>query len=319
VSETPAQEPAPPEKGVADVLKEAYDLYRKHAGALIMVCAVLIVPASIVKSCAVAALTGPAVVEEAAYDEMERLKKDDLDDAQRRLQAAFQRNDKPAIAKAQADVERVRAELGRNAALAMGSFTNRILGFLGSMVGAFFLYGLIVPLAIGAVAIGVVDRLLGGQAGWREIWALLLRRLVPWMTAGLPAAIVVAFGHAFFYVPGVILGVLFGFLSPVVLFEGLRGQPAVQRSAQLVTSDWLRVALTFIALVVACFFAAWVAGLLLPRTALFSGSLLGDLLTMAILPLPAIGVVLLYLDVRRKREGYTHERLRADFEALKAA
>ena len=49
----------------------------------------------------------------------------------------------------------------------------------------------------------------------------------------------------------------------------------------------------------------------MPRSALFIGSLFGDLVTMAILPLPVIGIVLLYLDVRRKPEGYTTARLPA--------
>ena len=319
MSEAPVQEPGPPEKGIADVLKEAYELYRKHAGALIMMCAVLFVPASIVKSCALSVITAPAVKAKAAADDMERLKKEDLDDAQRRLQEAYQRHAEPStIARAQGDVDRVSGELGRRAAVAMGSFTLMILGVLGTLITAFIVSGFVVPLAIGALSIAVADRVLGGNASWREVWALMFRRLVPWLTAAIPAAIVVAFGYVFFFIPGVVLGLLFAFVSPVVLFERLRGQAALQRSAQLVASDWLRIALMFIVLAVVCWFAAWVANLLVPRSAIFIGSLFGDLATMVILPLPAIAIVLLYLDVRRKRDGYTNERLRADLEALKA-
>jgi hypothetical protein len=311
-SEAPAPQPATPEKGVADVLKEAYALYRKHAGALIVTCLVLMVPASIVKSCAVAVITGPAVVSTARGDEMEHLR-----EVQRRLQEAYERHaDQATIEKLKQDFDAAGSDLKYRAAAEMGSFTNRILGFLADLFAAFVISGLVVPLIIAAMSIAVVDRLLGGQAGWREVWTIMSRRRTQWLTAAVPAAAVVAFGYIFF-IPGVILGLLFSFLSPVVLLEGLRGQPAIQRSTHLVLSDWLRIALMFIVLTVACWLTAWVANLLVPRPAIFFGSLLGDVATAVVLPLPAIGLVLLYLDVRRKRDGYTDERLRADFEALK--
>jgi hypothetical protein len=318
VSEAPAQEPATPEKGVADILKEAYELYRKHASALILTCAVVFVPASIVKSCAVSIITAPAVAAREAAEDLRRLGREDLDEAQRHLQDGYQRNADPAtIARLKRDVDRVNGEMGRQAATAMGSFMVMILSILGTLVEAFIVSGLVVPLVIAGLAIIVADRLLGGQAGWREVWPLLSRRFTPWLTAAIPAALVIAFGYIFFYIPGVVLGLLFTFLSPVVLFEGLRGQAALQRSAQLVASDWLRIALMFIVLAVLSWFAGWVAHLLVPRSAIFLGSLLGDLATIVLLPLPAIGLVLLYLDIRRKRDGYTNERLRADLDALK--
>ena len=37
------------------------------------------------------------------------------------------------------------------------------------------------------------------------------------------------------------------------------------------------------------------------------------------LPVPVLGTVLLYFDVRRKRDNFTHDNLRADLEALKGA
>jgi hypothetical protein len=59
--------------------------------------------------------------------------------------------------------------------------------------------------------------------------------------------------------------------------------------------------------------------MLVPSSALFVSSLFGDLVTMIFLPLPVLGMVLLYFDVRRKRDNFTDDRLRADLEALKTA
>ena len=92
-----------------------------------------------------------------------------------------------------------------------------------------------------------------------------------------------------------------------------------RRSVDLVKSDWLRVAIVIFVFSVLCWVAHAFADLLLPRSAIFAGSLLSDLLTMVMLPVPILGLVLLYFDIRRKRENFTPDRLRSDLEALKSA
>lgn len=324
MSEEPVTSSPLPEKGVADILKEAFDLYRRHARALLLTCAVLFVPASIVKSCAMAVITGPTVAAATTAAQTVEMQKEDLTNAQRALQEAYAGNvDKKTLEKLQGDQRRVVEEMNRRsmmaASAAMGSFTLLILGILGTLVTAFFLYGVAMPLTNGALTVAVADRVLGGNAGWREVWMLLFHRLGPLLTAVIPAAIVVAFGFVMLFVPGLVLGLLFAFVAPVVLIEGLRGRAALQRSAQLVSSDWLRVALMIIVVAVLRFAAVGLSSLFIPRTALFVSSLVGDLVTMVLLPLPILGTVLLYFDIRRRREGFTDDRLRADLEALKSA
>jgi hypothetical protein len=324
VSEEPVTSSPLPDKGVADILKEALDLYRRHARALLITCAVLFVPASIVKSCAMAVITGPTVAAARSAAQTVELQKEDLTNAQRALQEAYTSHvDKKTLEKLQADQRRVVEEMNRRsmmaASAAMGSFTLLILGLLGTLVTAFFLYGVVMPLTNGALTIAVADRVLGGNAGWREVWMLLFHRLGPLLTALIPAAVLVAFGFVVFILPGIVLGLLFAFVAPVVLIEGLRGRAALQRSAQLVSSDWLRIALMIVVLAVLRWVAVALASLFVPNTALFVSSLVGDLVTMVLLPLPILGTVLLYFDIRRRREGFTDDRLRADLEALKSA
>ena len=322
--DSPPAEPLPekdsplPDKGVADILKEAYDLYRKHARALLITCAVLFVPASVVKSCAVSAIMGPSIAAAAAVESkaQETL---ELEASNRALQQAYETHADPAtLARVRAEHTRLLEALANHGMLgaAMGSFTVLMLGTLGTMV-TFFIYGFAVPLTNGALTITVADRALGGTAAWPEVWGLLVRRLGPLLTAVVPAALITAFGFVLFIVPGVILGLLFSFVAPVVLIEGLRGRDALRRSVELVASDWLRVAIMLVVFVVLAWLAQLVAGALLPTSALFVGSLFGDLVTIVLLPLPVLGMVLLYLDVRRRRDGFTDDRLRAALEALK--
>jgi hypothetical protein len=270
---TPEAPPAP-EKGVADILVEAFQLYRAHAKPLLGICALLFVPAAVVNSMARAAILGPTLAIAAAPD--------------------------PAAALA-------------------GSLTVYLLGFLGMLVTAFFLYGIIIPLTNGALTIAAADRILGGQAGWREVWMLLFRRLGKLLSALVPAAIVVVIGCVFCLIPGLVLALFFTFVAPVVLVEGLGGRAALERSTTLVRSDWLRVALLLLAFAVVRGVAQVVASIFVAPTAVFVGSLLGDLITMVMLPVPVLGTVLLYFDIRRKRDGFTNDHLRADLEALKGA
>jgi hypothetical protein len=315
--------PKTPERGVYDLLVEAWGLYRKHARALLLTCAVLFVPAAVVKSCAVAAITAPTMAATTLAREAAEVQANDLEASRRALQEAYQRHaDAATIDRLQAEQARVLQEVGRRSMLAMsaamGGFTVFALGMLGMLV-TFFIYAITIPLTNGALTIAVADRVTGGAADWREVWQVLFRRLWPLLTAIVPAAFLTAFGFVLFFVPGLVLALLFTFASPAVLIEGLHGRAALRRSLDLVSSDWLRVAIMLIVLGVLRWAAQMIAGLFVPASSLFLGSLVGDLVTLVCLPLPVLGMVLLYFDVRRKREGLTDERLRVELEALKRA
>ena len=262
-STTPEGAPVP-EKGVADLLQEAFGLYRAHAKPLLLICAVLFVPAAIANALALAAILGPTIAPQG-----------------------------------------------------VGEFTLFCLQSLATVVTTLFLYGIVIPLTNGALTIAAADRILGGHAEWSEVWMLLFRRLGKLLSAVVPAALVVTLGFLLFFFPGLVLAVLFAFVSPIVLIEGIGGRAALERSTKLVVTDWLRVALMLAGIAVVRWAARIVTGAVIPHGSIFLSSLLADLATMIVLPIPVLGVVLLYLDVRRKRDGFTNEDLRADLEALR--
>jgi hypothetical protein len=319
----PTAPPGPPPKGVADILAEAWRLYRAHARVLLLTCAVVCVPAAFVKSCALSAILAPGGSAAAAVAAARAVPDADLDAANRALQDGYQRHADPAtLARLRAEQERAKENVARHHQLAageaMGSFILFVLGILGSFV-TFFAYALAVPFAVGALTIAVADLLGGGKGEWRQAWPVLFTHLGALLTAILPAALVTAFAFACFSALGLVALLLFAFAAPVVLFEGRRGGDALRRSVDLATSDWLRVAL----MIVALFFLGWVAtvvaGILTPFGSPFLSSFVGDLVLMVFLPLPVLGLVLLYFDIRRRRGDLTDERLRASLEALKAA
>lgn len=321
MSETIAEtSPPTPDKGVADILAEAFQLYRKHARALLMTCALLFVPASLVKSCAISAILGPTVAA-GAFAEAAAEQALKVEGTGHELREAYAHHADPATIARLKEANHVALdELGRitvDAAGGVRGFALFMLGVLGTLVAAFFLYGIIVPLTNGALTLTVADRILGGHADAPEVWMLLFRRLGKLLTAVIPAGIFVALGMVMFVIPGLVLALFFAFVSPVVLIEGLGGRDALRRSTDLVRSDWLRVALVVATFGVVRALATMFAHLVIPRGAIFIDSLLADLITLALMPIPVLGAVLLYFDIRRKREGFTDTTLRAELAALR--
>jgi hypothetical protein len=55
----------------------------------------------------------------------------------------------------------------------------------------------------------------------------------------------------------------------------------------------------------------------IPDTAVFMTQLIGDLITLAVMPLPLIAAALLYFDLRKRRDGFGDEQLRAALASLR--
>jgi len=308
-----------PDQGVADIVAQAFRMYRAHARALLLTCAVVFVPASLVKSCAMAAIMAPtraadstaAVVDSARATEASR----------RALAEAYEHHaDADTIARLQRENHRQLEDMSRHVADVArgvpGGFTLFLLGVLAAIVVA-FVYGLIAPLTNAALTIAVADRLGGGRAGWLEVWMLLLGRLRDLLSALIPAALLVGAGMVLWVVPGMIVAFLFAFVPQVVLIERLTGKAALARSIALVRADWLRVALLVAVFIAITWAAGLVADVLIPDSAPFLTQLIGDLVTLIVMPVPVLGLVLLYLDIRRRRDGFTADNLRAQLAMLR--
>jgi hypothetical protein len=304
------------EKGVFDLLKQAVDLYRKHARAFLITAAVLFLPASFVNSCAVSMITGP-VLNASGGDRLRARA-----EVMARMEKQIARTDDPQTREAllrqlARELEPLADDLPSFGAR-LASTSAFFLALVGWAVTALILYGSVVPLTGAALTIAVADRILGGNATWREHWMLLFRRLVTLLTAIIPAALVVMVGFFCMVLPGIIASFFFTFVAPVALIENVGGTAALKRSYELVRSDWLRTALMLIVFGILNAIAHRVADVFIPSGSVFFGTFLGDVLLLLVMPVPIIGVVLLYFDLRRKRDGFTDDKLRAELEALRS-
>jgi hypothetical protein len=305
---------APP-RSVVDLLKDAFALYRQHLQVFIITAALLFVPGALVSAGVLTLIRAPMATGASALEANAQKMKDITD----RMGPDFgDRMARGQLTEAEArQMQEALKSSGAAVGLAVGGLTLMVLGLLSWAVIGFFLYGLIVPLTSGALTIAVADRMLGGDRGWQDYWKLLLGRLGKLLSALIPAALLICVGMFFLVVPGLVLGFFFSLVPTVVLVEGLGGMAALKRSYQLVKSDWLRVALVFIAFGVLNLVAHLVGGLLIPNRFMFFDTLMGDLVSLLLLPVPVLAAVLLYLDIRRTKEGKDREALQAELDGVR--
>jgi hypothetical protein len=266
---------APP-RAVMDLVKDAFNLYKRHLQVFLITAAVLFVPGAMVSSGLLVAIRAPLMLGAASAEASQEIQ-------------------------------------------VMGGLMVFLLGLLGWAVLAFVLYGLIVPLTNAALTIAVADRMLGGQRSWMDYWRMLLARLGKLLSAQVPAALLIFVGMFFFFIPGLLMAFFFSLVPTVVLVEGVGGMAALKRSFQLVKSDWVRVLLVFIVFGVINIVAHMVGGLLVPDRFIFFDTLMGDLITLVLLPIPVLAAVLLYLDIRRKKENADRDALQAELDAVRTA
>jgi hypothetical protein len=311
----PVTDKPPAEKGLADLLVEALHLYRAHARTMALICALVFVPASLAKSCVLSAILSPdqAAGSPAHMAELAR----DADASGRALADAYAHNaDAATITRLQHENQQRLSEIARLAA-GPGRFARWFLGVLASLI-ATLAFGIAVQLTSGAVTIAVGDRLAGGRTGWVETWVMLFGRAGPLLGAVVPAAGLIALGMVLWVIPGLVVAFCFALVAQVALIEGLTGAAALRRSVELVGADWLRIALLLAVFAALTWAARLLADLIVPDSAIFMTQLVGDLLTLAVIPLPLIAAALLYFDLRRRRDGFDDNQLRAALASLRA-
>ncbi len=102
------------------------------------------------------------------------------------------------------------------------------------------------------------------------------------------------------------------FYVQAVMIEGKRPMEALSRSWDLVRSNWLRVlgiGMVYVSITMVAVFAASLPGLLVSGAV---GNLLTTAGTAVVAPVSYVGAVVVYMDLRARKEGYDVDSLAAD-------
>jgi hypothetical protein len=294
------------------LLAEAFTLYRQAWRPLLLLVAIVLLPAAAAKSCMVAAVTGSAVPDplhdaSATTVDFSQVKQE----LARRAQAshAAGKVDKGALAELAALASVAAEDAAGAGAVAETPSPLAVAArwFAAVLLTGLLLFGLAVPLAFATMAVALVDQRAGSPLpSVTDVGILLWSRRFRFITALLPAATLVALGSVLFVGPGLVAAVLLLFVPMVVLFERGTGKAALLRSVALVRTDAVRVIVVALAATLLSAVAFTLSDMVIPgssrRVLVFLRVFLGDLLMVAALPVPALAVARLYVDARG-REG----------------
>jgi Membrane domain of glycerophosphoryl diester phosphodiesterase len=187
------------------------------------------------------------------------------------------------------------------------------LSAIRALVG--FVFGFLIT---GALALAVSARYLGRQMAVEDAYAEVgLRSLVSLALASIVAGILIVIGFLFLVIPGVYLIVRWIFIPETVVLERKGAFAALSRSGELVRGSWWRVAgIGLVLFLLTAFLQAALGGIVGAILSLGSGTtgkLVGDaiqgVVRILIYPIELGGLVLLYYDLRIRKEGFDLQQM----------
>lgn len=174
----------------------------------------------------------------------------------------------------------------------------------------------VIPIATGASTFAISERYLGNEVTIGEALRRGLRRFLALSIAQLTASIRIMFGFLLFIVPGILWLLSYSLTVPVILIEGQKGMSSLRRSRELIKGFrgkafctllivyLLQFVLTRGILMIAGFFFSGETG-----AESILGSAMNSLLSIFFAPLAIIATILLYYDMRIRKEGFDLEML----------
>jgi len=199
------------------------------------------------------------------------------------------------------------------------------LQHLGTMGGAYagliLVNVLAVPIAQGALAVAVSRRYLNYPATVADAYGAIGSRWGALIATVMLVGVVVVAGTFLCVVPGVYLAIMWMFVTPIIAIEGLPAMGALRRSWDLVSGEWWRCFSTYLLLSLlvglvtgaiswpVSALAVLVMGEKQVAVAQALSTGIGTVLGIVVQPVLIIGLVMLYYDLRIRKEGFDLQML----------
>ena len=176
---------------------------------------------------------------------------------------------------------------------------------------------IVAPLCEAAILHNISAGYLGEDLSASSSYRRALPRLLTLILARLLVGIVIMLGFVLFVVPGIIFSLWFVLVTPVVVLEGRGGGGAMGRSRQLMKGNLGKAFLLGLVLVVLGLIVQTAVGFaseLIPWPHPALGVFVGTILQALILPIQIAPFVLLYYDMRIRKEAFDLEALAATLD-----
>lgn len=194
-----------------------------------------------------------------------------------------------------------------------------------SVLALAFIYLVTTALAQGATVVAVSQILLGRETNVAEAFGRIWSRIGELLVLMLNMGVRIMLGFLLFFVPGVVLALMYALAVPVAVLEGKGISDSLSRSAELTKGHRWRILLVYVLLTVlvtivtmlwyvpATILVALTTGLV--RNGQFPlwvqvAFQFGDFVTRSVLgPIMTIAIALVYYDVRVRKEAFDLEHM----------
>ncbi|HEX2931422.1 MAG TPA: hypothetical protein VHV54_16980 [Candidatus Binatia bacterium] len=208
------------------------------------------------------------------------------------------------------------SSLGVNARSRSGDISTLILNLAFIIVFVLLWASIAFPIAGGAATYAISERYLGNditigaalRRGLRCFWTLSL--------AEITATVRMLIGFLLFFIPGILWMLSYALIVPVILVEGQKAIPSLRRSRDLLKGYRGKAFCVLLVIIVLELILGAGAGMisnLFFNTDSAGGALLhsavGNLVSILMTPLFVIATILLYYDMRIRKEGFDLEML----------
>jgi hypothetical protein len=211
------------------------------------------------------------------------------------------------------DLVRTQGETTRNGVVETATWSVGIAGLLAALVGI-----LTYLVLTGAITRAVAAEVAGEDPSVEQSYRFGFHRLGSVLLVSVLVGLATIGGLILFVIPGIYVGVRLCVSIEALVVEGRRGTEAMGRSWSLVGGHWWHA---FFTLLVAALLTGIVNAVItapFSATNWFAQAVAAAVATVVTLPYGVLVGVLLYLDLRARKERLSLEALRADLQASAA-
>ena len=208
------------------------------------------------------------------------------------------------------DLVRTRGEVTSNGVVETATWAVGIAGLVAALAAVVMFLVL-----TGAITRAVAAEVAGEDPSVEQSYRFGFHRFWSVLLVSVLVGLAIVGGLILFVIPGIYIGVRLAVSIEALVVEGRRGTEAMGRSWELVGGHWWHA---FGTLVVAGLLTGVVNAVITAPfgdTSWFVQAVAAAVATVVTLPYGVLVVVLLYLDLRARRENLNLERLRADLQA----
>jgi len=186
-------------------------------------------------------------------------------------------------------------------------------------LGLFLLLMIFLPLCLAALTENISATYLGQNLSAAESYQRALPRLAGLIGTQILAGLIILAGFCLLIVPGIIFSLWFYTLTPIVILEGISGTAALGRSRELMRGNLgkafgLAFLVGILAAIIGAILGAVIGFIPFLQQNPAVGIFIRNLANTIVLPIQTAPVVLLYYDLRIRKEAFDLQMLASAME-----